>query len=69
MQGPVHAQLAPVRRRQQWLLILRTVAVGLLAGSLGGFLLGLGRWLAGWPFPVLAGIGLVAAGPVLGLLV
>jgi len=48
MQGPVFAKLAPVRRRQQWLQILRTCALGLLAGSLAGLVLMLFEaWLYG----------------------
>lgn len=69
MGTPVYAQLMPVRQRQQWLFALRTTILGLLASSLAGMALGLGRWLAGWSFSPWFAAGLLAAGPVGGIVV
>ncbi len=77
MNRPVYRELTPVRRRQRWLLVLRTTAWGLLAGSVAGLLLGLSRWASDWasgwllpgPIPGLAIASVIAAGPVLGFLI
>lgn len=68
MTDPIHARLKPVRRRQQWLLVLNCAAVGLLVGAVGGLIVATCR-VAGWR--VSAGVPLiaVAAGLGLGLLV
>jgi tetratricopeptide (TPR) repeat protein len=63
-------KLEPVRRRQLGLEVLRLAAIGLLAGSLVGIVLGLLRWQGLDPrnAAVWAGVVLLA-GPVLGALV
>jgi hypothetical protein len=68
MLEPLYAKLAPVRRRQRWLLIVRTAVLGMLAGSLAGLALGVGRWLAGSPVLPWVGFAAVAAGPIVGAL-
>jgi hypothetical protein len=69
MQGPIYAELAPVRRRQQSLFVLRTASYGLLAGAVAGIALGLGRWLAGWQVSPTIAAAVLLAGPILGILV
>ena len=60
MHEPVYVALAPVRRRQQALFVLRASVQGLLVGSLLGLAVGLGRWWAGWSFaPWLVVAGLI----------
>jgi hypothetical protein len=68
MQGPVYAELAPVRRRQQSLLILWTTSQGLLVGAAAGVVLGLAR-LAGWAITPWQAAAVLLAGPALGFLV
>src|SRR5262245_55271461 len=69
MLEPLYLKLAPVRRRQRWLLIVRTTVLGLMAGSLAGLALGVGRWLAGSPVLPWVGFAAVVAGPIVGALV
>src|SRR5262245_6418989 len=68
MQGPVYAQLAPVRRRQQCLRVLKAAALGLLVGAVVAVVLGAGRWLGGWAVGPVVGGAVVAAGFLLGAL-
>jgi hypothetical protein len=68
MQGPVYSHLAPVRKRQQQLLVLQAASLGLLASAAAGVVLGLGKWLGGWqPAAWVAPVGLLS-GPALGAL-
>jgi hypothetical protein len=68
MKGRIYHALRPVRRRQWILFLLRSAAWGLLVGSVAGILVGLWRWRTGAAItPALAG-SILAAGPVLGLL-
>jgi hypothetical protein len=69
MQTSVHALLAPVRRRQQAAFALRTTVYGLLAGSLAGAGFGLFRWTTGRAIDLGPAIAVLAAGPVLGVLI
>jgi hypothetical protein len=69
MSGPIYTHLNPVRRRQQWAFVLSLMALGLLASSMAGIALGLGRWLLGWPILPEVAVAVLAAGPVLGLLI
>jgi hypothetical protein len=62
MQGPVYAELAPVRRRQQWLFVLRTASYGLLAGAVALIGLGLARRLAGWDVSIGQSLAVLLAG-------
>lgn len=66
MQGPLHARLQPVRRRQQWLLAVRTAVTGLLLASAVTVLLGLGKGLLGWPVPLWVPPALLTGGVVAG---
>ena len=60
--------LEPVRRRQLWLEVFRSSAIGLLVGSLGAVVLAILRWQgAGSTSTVLAGACLVG-GPLIGAL-
>jgi hypothetical protein len=68
MQGPVYAELAPVRRRQQTLFVLWTTSQGLLAGALAGVMLGIAR-LAGSAVTPWHVVAVLLAGPVVGCLV
>jgi hypothetical protein len=69
MQSPIYSELAPIRRRQQGMFAIRTVVLGMLAGSAAGGVLGLSRWLWGWPGSPISAVAALMAGPVLGLLV
>ncbi len=69
MRGPVQTSLAPVRRRQRWLLVLKAVVLGLLGGAAAGLALGLAKWFNVLPISTATGLAVVAAGPVLGVLV
>jgi hypothetical protein len=66
MHGPIYKELTPVRQRQQRLSALRLAVGGLLAGSLVGIGLGLGKWLAGWTIAPWLAAAVLLAGPVLG---
>jgi hypothetical protein len=66
MQGPLHARLQPVLRRQQWLIVVKSAVTGLLVGSVAAALLGLGKGLFAAPAPGWALAGLIVAGPVFG---
>src|SRR5205085_12561206 len=67
MKQAIHAALKPVRARQQTVFILRCVAVGLLAASAAGLALGAVRIATGQELS--PGIAVLAAGPLLGLLI
>ena len=69
MSGPIYAELAPVRHRQQRALATWSTVVGLLVSSTAGVVLGVSRMVAGWPASPLVGLAVLAAGPVLGLIV
>ncbi len=66
MTEQMHCRLKPVRARQRWRLALWAAAIGLLAGSCLGILLA-GVRLLGAGLPLLAVIGMPAAGLALGL--
>ncbi|HUR55334.1 MAG TPA: hypothetical protein VMZ71_14470, partial [Gemmataceae bacterium] len=66
MKDVIHAALKPVKARQQWLFALRCAALGLLGGAVAtgvAFAVNLGV-----NFPWQVGAGLLAAGPVIGLI-
>src|SRR5437868_6518740 len=68
MHSSVHDALAPVRHRQRLVAAVRGAAYGLLAGSVAGIAVALTQWgvsgtVSWWVAAV------IAAGPVLGLLV
>jgi hypothetical protein len=69
MQGHIFAELAPVRRRQQRLFALQSAVLGVIVSAVAGIVLGITRWFAGSPESPLAAVGVLAAGPVIGLLV
>jgi len=69
MQGLIFSELAPVRRRQQGMFALWTTVVGLLASSTVGIILGIARWITSWPASPLVAMAVLAAGPILGLVI
>ena len=69
MQSQIFEFLRPVRRRRQLLFAMRAAAMGLLASAAAGAALGLARWLLAWPVSLESAALVLAAGPVLGLLV
>jgi hypothetical protein len=68
MKESVYAALKPVKGRQQLAFALRAAVFGLVAGSLAGIVLGVGRLFLGWSVPWPTAAAVLAAGPVLGLL-
>jgi hypothetical protein len=69
MRQAIHAALRPVRARQQALFVLRCAALGLGAAAVAGLVLGAARLAFGFDLPPAVRAGVLAAGPVLGLLV
>ena len=69
MREAIYAALKPVRARQQKLVTLRCVVVGLIAGAVAGLAVGLARQAFALEISWAFGAAAVAAGPVLGLLV
>jgi len=69
MKESVFAALKPVKGRQQLAFALRAAVFGLVAGSLAGIVLGVGRLFLGWSVPWPTAAAVLAAGPVLGLLI
>ncbi len=69
MQGRIYRELRPVRRRQRGQIVLRAVVLGMLASSLAGIALGAWKWTTGHAVAPLLGVGLLATGPCLGLLI
>src|SRR5689334_18186667 len=68
MHSPVHDALAPVRHRQRMLAAALATVDGLLVGSVAGIAVALTQWsltgtVSAWVMAV------IAAGPVLGLIV
>jgi hypothetical protein len=68
MQGPVYAELAPVRRRQQCMFVFWAGSYGLLLGAVALLGLGLARRLAGWDVSIQQSIAFLLAGFAGGLL-
>jgi hypothetical protein len=66
LESLTYGRLAPVRRRQRWMLVLRSAVLGFLVGSVGGVLLGLSSWLWGWPASAWSALVPAAAGAALG---
>ena len=62
MRGRIHGSLKPVRRRQLGLLLIRSAAWGLIAGSVGGIYLGVLRLLGRPVSPGLA-LAFLVGGP------
>lgn len=69
MQGPVYTELAPVRKRQQWLFALRTTSHALLTGAILGLGLELTRRWTGWSISGTAIIAVLLGFPLLGFLI
>jgi hypothetical protein len=67
--GILHKLLGPIRTRQRWLSILRVCVVGLVVSAALAFVLGLGRFLAGWSISPWAIGLLLVAGVLPGLIV
>src|SRR5262245_19405773 len=69
MKQAIYSALKPVRVRQQTLFALHCVLAGLTAGAAVGLALGVGRLAFGLDLPPGLGLAVLAAGPLLGLLV
>src|SRR5947207_7759328 len=69
MRDAIHAALQRVWFRLQTQFALRCVVAGLIAGSLGGLAVGLARLAFDVNVSWAVGAAVLAAGPVLGLLV
>lgn len=69
MRSPIHAGLAPVRSRQQRHFVLHAMALGLCVSSLAALGLAIGRWIGVIDIGLPAAALVMAAGPVLGLIV
>jgi hypothetical protein len=69
MRQAIYGALKPVRARQQVLFALRCAAVGLGAAAVVGLALGAARLVFGWELPAILRIGVLVAGPIVGLLV
>lgn len=68
MKRAIYAALKPVRARQQLLFALGCVAVGVTASAAAGLALGVDRLLFGRALSPAAVTGVLAAGPLLGVL-
>ncbi|OWK36954.1 hypothetical protein [Fimbriiglobus ruber] len=68
MKAAIYAALRPVRARQQLLFAVRCTVIGLAAGAAAGLLLGTARLVFGLDLSPAIGVGVLAAGPVLGLI-
>jgi hypothetical protein len=68
MKEAIYGALKPVKGRQQILFTLRSLFTGLLVGAAVGLVLGLARFAFGFALPESVYIGVLAAGPVIGLL-
>jgi hypothetical protein len=60
--------LEPVRRRQLWLEIFRSSAIGLLVGSLSAVVLAILRWQGAGSTPTALAAACLAGGPLIGAL-
>jgi hypothetical protein len=69
MRQALYSVLRPLRTRQQLLFALRCAALGLIASAVVGLVVGVFRLAWGLEFGTASRVGLLAAGPVLGLLV
>jgi hypothetical protein len=69
MREAIHTALKPVRSRQQMMFALRSAVAGVTAGAAVALALGAARLLFGLDVSWLVGAAVLAAGPVLGLLV
>src|SRR5262249_20228257 len=69
MREAIYAALRPVRSRQQMMFALRSVVAGVIAGAAGALALGAARLALGLEVSWVVGAAVIAAGPVLGLLV
>jgi hypothetical protein len=68
MREAIYAALNPVRSRQQKVFALRCTVIGLIAGAVAGLAVGLARQL-GLDISWTIGVGALAIGPALGLLI
>jgi hypothetical protein len=68
MRQAIFAALRPVRARQQALFVLRCAAAGLGAAAAAGLALGVARLAFGFDLSAAVRVGVLAAGPALGLL-
>src|SRR5262245_28833355 len=68
MREAIYAALGPVRSRQQMMFALRSVVIGVIAGAAVALALGVARRL-GLEVSWVVAAAVLAAGPVLGLLV
>src|SRR4051812_2098119 len=69
MRQALYSVLRPLRTRQQLLFALRCAALGLIASAVVGLVVGVCRLAWGLEVGTAARVGLLVAGPVLGLLV
>ena len=69
MKESVYAALKPVKGRQQLAFVTKAAAWGFVAGALVGYALGAGRIFLGWSVSWQAAAAVLAAGPVLGLVI
>lgn len=68
MKEAIYGALKPVKGRQQTLFTLRSLFTGLLVGAAAGIVLGLARFALGFELSTAVYVGILAAGPVIGLL-
>src|SRR5262245_41307833 len=69
MKESVFTALKPVKGRQQLAFVARAAAIGFLAGAGIGYALGAGRIFLGWAVTWQTAALVLAAGPILGVLV
>jgi hypothetical protein len=69
MREQIYAALKPVRTRQQMLFVFRCVVAGLTAAAVVGLALGVGRLVFGLDLSPALRVGVLAFGPLFGLLV
>jgi hypothetical protein len=67
MQGHIYSELAPVRRRQQYMFMFGTTVLGILAGSAACGILALTHRLWLWPASPLWGVTALIGGALVGL--
>ena len=69
MREAIYAALSPVRSRQQMVFAVRWALIGLIAGAFAALAIGLARQLLGAHVSPMLGLGAMAGGTILGLLV